>query len=62
MAVLKGEFKCVKFEYEPHNQTEDEGSGILIIKLSNGVESTHIIKNWGYSRIFQYIESMSNLI
>jgi len=62
MEVLKGEFKGVKFKYGPHNQAEDEGNGILIIKLLNGVESTHIIKDWGYSRIFQYIESMSNLI
>ena len=60
MEILKGEFKNVFFKYTPHNE-EDEANGVLIIKLPNGVESTHIIKNWSYTRIFQYIESMINL-
>jgi hypothetical protein len=60
MITLKGDFKNVFFEYKPHNKN-NEGNGILIIKLPNGVESTHIIENWSYTRIFQYIESMSNL-
>jgi hypothetical protein len=62
MVTLNGNFKDVFFKYIPDNKDNDDGNGILIIKLSNGVESTHIIKNWGYTRIFQYIESMSNLI
>lgn len=59
--MLKGEYKGIKFEYNPHIQ-EKESEGILIIKLRNGVESTHIIKNWSVTRIFQYIASFENVI
>jgi len=60
MEIFKGEYKNVKFRYSSHS--EDEGSGILIVNLPNGIESTHIIKNWGIIRIMQYIESMTNLV
>jgi hypothetical protein len=59
--MLKGKYKGIKFDYNPHTEKED-GNGILIIKLPNGVESTHIIEGWGMTRIFQYIESMPNLV
>jgi hypothetical protein len=58
--IFKGEYKGVKFRFSHH--PGDEGSGILIVNLSNGVESTHIIKNWGIIRIMQYIESMNLLV
>jgi len=51
----------VSYKYTPHNE-EKFSSGILIVNLRNGVESSHIIKNWAATRIFQYIESMKNLV
>lgn len=51
----------VKYKYTPHTE-EEFSSGLLLVNLRNGVESTHIIKNWGATRIFQYIESMKNLV
>lgn len=59
--MMQGKFKEVEYSYNPHTK-DDEGSGILIIKLPNGVESTHIIKNWGPVRIFQYIASFENIV
>ena len=59
--MLKGTYKSVEFNYTPHSDKE-EANGILIIKLRNGVESTHIINNWGVTRIFQYIASMEKLV
>jgi len=61
MKILNGTYKNVAFEYSSHN-AEDESNGILTVKLDNGVESTHIIKNWGITRIFQYIASMENYV
>jgi len=59
--MMQGHYKGVEFRFTPHRST-DEGSGILIIKLTNGVESSHIIKNWGPVRIFQYIASFENIV
>lgn len=59
-AIFKGKYKGIKFEYTPHST--DESNGILIVKLTNGVESTHMINGWGVTRIMQYIESMKNLV
>jgi len=59
MADLQGTYKGIGFKYTEH--TEDSGSGILIINHPNGIESTHIITNWSFTRVFQYIESMKNL-
>lgn len=58
---MKIEFKGISANYTHHSK-DDETSGILIVDLPNGVQSTHIIENWGYVRIFQYVESMRNLI
>lgn len=60
MALLEGYYKRIKYRYNPHNK-EKESDGILIINLPNGVESTHIIKGWGITRIFQYIASFKNI-
>lgn len=59
--IFTGQFRGIKFSYT-HHSNEDDSNGILIIDLENGVQSTHIIKNWGIIRIMQYIESMSNLV
>lgn len=59
-ATFKGVYKGIEFEYTPNSETR-ECNGILVVKHPNGVESTHVIENWHYTRIFQYIESMENL-
>lgn len=58
--IFKGEYKGVKFTCSA--QDEEETTMILIINLTNGVESTHVIKQWGIIRVMQYIESMKNLV
>ena len=58
--IFKGDYKGVKFRCSA--QDEEETTIILIVNLSNGVESTHIIKQWGIIRVMQYIESMTNLV
>jgi hypothetical protein len=58
---FKGTYRGINFEYSPHTATDDS-CGILIINLANGVESTHIIKNWGECRIFQYVASFVNVV
>jgi len=59
--MMEGYYKGVQYRYTPHTSA-DEGNGILIITLTNGVESTHIIKNWGAVRIFQYVASFENVV
>lgn len=58
--IFKGEYNGIKFNYSKPNT--ENAPGILVINLSNGVESTHILKNWGITRVMQYIESMQNLV
>lgn len=53
-------YKGITGHYRPHTE-EDESTGILIVKHSNGIESTHVITNWGLIRIFQYFISMYKL-
>jgi hypothetical protein len=57
---LAGNYGDVKFRF--NWQGEEQKTGILIVNLRNGVESTHIIENWGITRVFQYIESMKTLV
>lgn len=59
--MLKGNFKGIEFEYNPHDK-EHESNGILIVKHRNGVESSHIINNWHYTRIMQYVISMDKTV
>lgn len=61
MEILKGQYKNISFRYSPYTEEKDT-DGLLIINHSNGVESTHIINNWGITRIFQYIESLNNIV
>jgi hypothetical protein len=58
--IFKGEYKGIKFRYSI--QDKEEKTGVLIVNLSNGIESTHTIKQWGVIRVMQYIESMTNLV
>lgn len=58
--IFKGEYKGVKFRCSA--QYEEEKTIILIVNLNNGIESTHIINQWGIIRVMQYIESMVNLV
>lgn len=59
--LLQGTYKGIKFNFTPHHSS-DEKKGILITILPNGIESTHIVKDWDIVRIFQFIESMRHLI
>lgn len=57
---FEGVFNGIGFKYS-ESDTE-KGIGTLLIKLPNGVNSEHHISGWSTTRVFQYIESMKNLI
>lgn len=55
---FKGTYNGIQFDYQ---KNESSDTGTLTTILKNGVMSTHVLKNWGVTRIMQFIESMVNL-